>query len=52
MHVLPLSKLESLKIDGFWENFDKLPHEVAAGGLQEKLGYLRDRFEDAIGPLL
>ena len=50
--MLPLINLEQLHIDGFWEAFDDLPAEVAAGALQEKLVYLRDCLEVSADPLL
>ena len=49
---MQLINLQGLVIDGFWEAFENLPAEVATGSLQEKLGYLRGRLEDAAGPLL
>ena len=51
-HVLSLTKLTHLDIDGFWNAFEDLPRQVTAAGLQEKLGYLRDRLEASAVPLL
>ena len=53
-HVLNLSQLLTLEIDGFWEAFEDLPPEIAGDdvALQVKLGYLRDRFEASTDPLL
>ena len=50
--MLPLTSLVNVHIDGFWEAFEDLPPSVAAGGLQEKLDYLRGKLEASAGPLL
>ena len=54
-HILPLTRLEELEVDdegGFWGAFEELPAEVAAGSLQDRLGYLRERMEASAEPLL
>ena len=51
-HVMNLSQLHTLHIDGFWAAFEDLPPEIAHSRLQEKLGYLRDRLEASAEPLL
>ena len=50
--MVGLSKLEILEIPGFWKAFEDLPREIARGGLQVKLGYLRDRLELCEDPLM
>ena len=43
-----LVRLECMRIDGFWDAFERLPAHIAASqDLQERLGYLRDRLEYA-----
>ena len=49
-HVLQLTNLEEAR--GILDAFEDLPAEVAAGSLQEKLAYLRDRLEGVGDPLL
>ena len=53
-HVVNLSQLYELEIDGFWDAFEDLPPEIAGYhvDLQTKLGYLRDGFEASADPLL
>ena len=51
-HVVNLSTLWVLEIDGFWDAFEDLPPEIAGGSLQEKLAYLRDRLEASADPLM
>ena len=57
-----LSNLRRLEVDNFWTSFE-LPGEIARIrdldnsrwemlGLQVKLGYLRDWFDDFAGPLM
>ena len=48
--MLQLTNLQQL--DGIWEAFEDLPAEVAAGSVEGKMAYLRDRLEDAADPLL
>ena len=47
-----LTQLEYLSLDGFWSAFEELPAEVAAGSLQDRLSYLRERMEASAEPLL
>ena len=53
-HVVNLSQLRTLEIDGFWAAFEDLPPEIAGDrvDLQVKLGYLRERFEASADLLL
>ena len=53
-HVVNLSQLSVLNINGFWAAFEDLPHAIAGNDveLQVKLGYLRDRFVASADPLL
>ena len=61
-HICHLRALARLGFDGFWDAFEELPEEITAlddalvydegTGLQLKLRYLRERLEEAAGPLL
>ena len=44
---MSLSQLQTVPFVGFWGEFEDLPEAIAGPyvPLQQKLGYLRDRFE-------
>jgi hypothetical protein len=49
-----LSRLQTLRLDGFWDKFEDLPTAIAYRGFdfQVKLEYLRDRLEAFADPLV